>query len=222
MRGSWFGGIDVGATRLHAAAVDSTGRVLELATFPAGELVTLVRWTEGAAGVAVDAPDRWSTAPHGDDRGLAPKFRSARCGEIALGRDHGLWVPWTTPPEPAPGTWIDVGVRLFAALRAEGREPVEVYPHGAFRVLNGARRLPSKRTAAGRAARAHLLAAAGARGVPGDAPHDVLDALVAAVVALHRHAGRARAATCGHDGSAIWLPGGRSAPGVAEPSAGAL
>lgn len=220
-------GIDVGARRLDGVALDDEGRVLDTVALPASEIAAVVDWANGAAAVAVDAPDAWSTAPHGGDDRLAPKFRSARCAEIGLGRLEGVWVPWTTPVEPAPGTWIHVGVSLFGALRAVGHEPVEVYPHASFRVLAGGRRPPAKRTAEGRRVRAGLLRAAGVAG-PGVESwrHDALDAASAALVALHRTRGTARGVTCGHDGSAIWLPAPisgaeerrPSTAGVAEPA----
>jgi hypothetical protein len=80
-----------------------------------------------------------------------------------------------------------------------------VYPHAAFRVLAGRRRLPSKLTPEGVNARVEILRAAG---VDGGAfvsmwSHDALDATVAAVVVADP---QAVAVTCGHDGSAIWLP----------------
>ena len=207
-------GIDVGARRLDGVALDGKGRVLDAVAFPAAELGALVAWAATARAVAVDAPDAWSAAPHADDEGLAPKFRSARCAEIALGRTEGIWVPWTTPVEEAPGTWIAVGVRLFAALRDAGHQPLEVFPHAVFRLLGGGRRPPRKRTVEGAVVRAGLLRAAGvtspaAPTVPAAMAswgHDALDATAAALVALHHTRGTARGVTCGHDGSAIWLP----------------
>ncbi len=198
-------GIDVGARRLDAVALASDGRVLATAVLAADDLAAVVDWTYGAAAVAVDAPDLWSTAPHADDEALPPKFRSARCAEIGLGRLAGIWVPWTTPVERAPSTWIDAGVKLWAALRAAAHEPLEVYPHAIFRVLNGGRRPAKKQTVAGRHERRRLLRKAGVATRP-DCTHDVLDATAAALVALHYAGGVARAVTCGHDGSAIWLP----------------
>lgn len=200
-------GVDVGARRMHAVALDSRGAVVGVGAFDAVRLAELVTWAAGAAQVAVDAPDRWSTAPHGADQDLSPKFRTARCGEIALGREHRIWVPWVTPIEPAPG-WISAGIELFAALRAAGHDPVEVYPHAAFRVLGGGRRPPPKQTRTGAERRVRLLEEAGVRAarLPGGS-HDAIDAAAAALVGLHRARGTARSATCGHDGSAIWLPG---------------
>jgi predicted nuclease with RNAse H fold len=205
-------GIDVGARRLHAVALDGEARVVGAEVFDARHLDEVAAWTSGADQVGIDSPDRWSTAPHGSDHRLSPKFRTARCGEIALGRDHGIWVPWTTPVEPTPG-WIHVGIDLFAALGAEGQEPVEVYPHAAFRVVAGGRRPPPKQTAAGCRARVELLEKAGVVEASLPVwPHDALDAAAAAVVALQRARGTAVAVTCGHDGSAIWLPQGAGRP----------
>ena len=200
-------GIDVGALRLHLVAVDADARVLDAATFAAADLELVAGWLRGARTIGIDSPDRWSTAPHDGDASLAPKFRTARCGEIALGREHRVWVPWTTPIVPAPGTWMATGIALFGALRAAGHQPLEVFPHAVFRVLAGRGRLPPKRSVAGAAARCALLAAAGVEVPPARATdHDTVDAAAVALVALHHTRGTARAATCGHDGSAIWLP----------------
>jgi len=200
-------GIDVGARRHHAVVLDEQARVTDAVTFAASDARAVVRWAEGAAAIGIDAPDRWSTALHAGDALLSPKFRTARCGEIALGVVHGIWVPWTTPVAPSPGTWLSAGIDLFAALRAGGHDPFEVYPHGVFRVLNHGGRPPSKRTTEGREERIRLLEAAGVDAAWADmAGHDLVDATAAALVALHRAQGRARPATCGHDGSAIWLP----------------
>ena len=197
-----WAGVDVGARILHAVVLDGRGRLLGTAAFDGAE--PLVRWLDGAAGVGVDSPDAWSTAPHASDATLSPKFRTARCGEIGLGRLYRIWVPWTTPVDPAPGSWMAAGIELCAALRAAGHQPLEVYPYGGFRLLGG--RLPPKTTAAGRSARAEVLGAAGVDAGPLGRSHDLLDAAMAALVALHHGAGLALGATCGHDGSAIWLP----------------
>jgi len=156
-------------------------------------------------GVAVDSPGAWSDAPHAGDESIARKFRLGRCGEIALGREYGIWVPWSTPPEPAPGTWMAAGIELFATLRAAGHDPVEAYPYGGFRLLAG-RRLPKKTTVEGRAARAALLRSAGVEVDGLERSHDFLDATLVALVARQRSLGTARVATCGHDQSGIWLP----------------
>jgi predicted nuclease with RNAse H fold len=205
-------GIDVGARRLDAVALDDDGRVFDTIAVPSADVAGLVDWATGATGLAVDAPDAWSTAPHAGDGTLPAKFRSARCAEIGLGRMEGVWVPWTTPVERAPGTWIDVGVRLFTALEDAGHEPLEVFPHATFRVLGGGRP-PRKQTAEGVRARTGLLRAAGVSCPAMDSwSHDAIDAASAALVALHHRRGTARAVTCGHDGSAIWLPPPLSGP----------
>jgi hypothetical protein len=179
--------------------------VAQAAVVAADRTAELVRIARRAKGIAVDSPSAWSTAPHAGDDTVAPKFRQGRCSEIALGREYGIWVPWSTPPEPAPGTWMAAGIDLFAALRAEGHDPVEAYPYGGFRLLAG-RRLPKKTTAEGRVARAQLLRTAGV-GVEGlERSHDFLDAALVALVARQRSLGSARVATCGHDQSGIWLP----------------
>jgi hypothetical protein len=157
-------------------------------------------------GVAVDSPGAWSTAPHAGDETVARKFRLGRCSEIALGREYGIWVPWSTPPEPQPGTWMATGIGLFDALRAIGKDPVEAYPYGGFRLLAGGARLPKKTTAEGRSARAALLRSAGVEVNGLEKSHDFLDAALVALVARHRSLGTARVATCGHDQSGIWLP----------------
>ena len=200
-------GIDVGERLVHCALTDATGRILECASLEAGDTAALVAMCSGTAAVAIDAPQSPSTSPHADDTGLARKFRAARCAEIELGRAHGSWVPWVAPTSPPFPPWMDVGFAVYRALA--GTELLEVYPYAAFRELAGGRRPARKSTPAGRAERAELLARAGLGGTPlAERPsHDTLDALVAALVALDRARGRARPVTCGHDGSAIWLPG---------------
>ncbi len=218
-------GIDVGARLLHVVVLDATARVVLVEAVPAAEIHVLAdALADSAPAVAIDAPDRWSTAPHVSDHTLAPKFRSARCAEIGLGRQYRMWVPWTTPTDPREAPeWIHVGIRLFQALRARGHDPAEAYPHAAFRMLNRFQPLPPKRTADGRGRRLALLAEAGVGALDRlGSSHDALDAAAAALVALHRRRGVASAASCNHDGTAIWLPAGDkgawSPPGVPEPA----
>jgi len=200
-------GIDVGSRRLDAVALDGLGRVTDVGAFSADDAGAVVAWVGPAVAIAIDSPDCWSTAPHATDATLSPKFRTARCAEIGLARGHGIWVPWTTPVTPQTRTWISAGIDLFAALRTAGHEPVEVYPHGAFRVLNRGLRPPPKRTGEGRDARVGLLREAGVSASwAAMTTHDTVDATAAALVALHHARGLAVPATCGHDGSAIWLP----------------
>jgi hypothetical protein len=108
-------GIDVGAQRLHCVKVGDDGS-LGGRVFAAQELDELRSWAAGAEVIAVDAPAQLSTAPHANDETLAPKFRHARCAEIALGREHGIWVPWTSPTGPPVPGWMATGLEVFATL----------------------------------------------------------------------------------------------------------
>ncbi len=197
-------GVDLGASLLHCASLDAQARLIEAPRFSADDVAGFAAWAEPATVVAIDAPAALSTAPHADDASLSPKFRSARCGEIALGREHGAWVSWVTPTGPPVPGWMEVGFAVHAAV---GERAIEVYPHAGFRALAAGRRLAKKTTPEGRAERAALLRAAGVTGERiEDATHDGLDALLAALVALGHSRGVARGVTCGHDRSAIWLP----------------
>jgi predicted nuclease with RNAse H fold len=207
-------GIDLGASALHLAVVEGDGparlQVRAATTVEATDLDAVIEAAAGVDAIAIDAPAAPSTAVHRDDEAISRKFRVARCGEIALGEQAGIWVPWVTPPDPdaVPG-WMRVGFAVWNALVAAGHEPVEVYPAGVFRVLAG-HVPPKKSTPAGRRARIDLLAPAIDRPVGIEHwSHDGLDALAAALTAHQRASGLARA--CGHadpacDGSAIWLP----------------
>ena len=137
---------------------------------------------------------------------LAPDQAPA-IAEIELGRRHHIWVPWATPTEEsAAQPWMRLGFGLFKLLLRAGQSPIEVYPYGAFRTLSGGF-MGNKRSAAGAVARIALLRS---RGVSADWlnmwSHDSLDALAGALVASDHADGRAEEVTCGHDGSAIWLP----------------
>src|SRR4051794_15523956 len=77
-------GIDVGAAALHCVALDRDGRVAGARVVSAADVRDLPRLLAGAAVVALDAPAAPSTLPHRDDASLAPKFRAARCAEVAL------------------------------------------------------------------------------------------------------------------------------------------
>jgi predicted nuclease with RNAse H fold len=205
-----FAGIDVGERRVHCALVDPGGRILECRSLMTGDSRGLLSLCSGAWVVAIDAPEAPSRRPHADRTDLAPKFRGARCAEIELGRGHGSWVPWVAPVGPPFPGWMEVGFGLYRTLGGlNGTELLEVYPHAAFRELAGGRRPARKRTPAGRRERAELLSRAGLRGdaLANELSHDLLDALVAAFIALDRSRGRARRVGCGHDDSAIWLPG---------------
>jgi predicted nuclease with RNAse H fold len=187
-------GIDIGAVKLHAVALGGDPEPREFS-----DIGALAAWAAGADAIAIDAPSGLSTLPHADDAGLSPKFRAARCGEVALGREHGYWVPWVAPSEPPDRGWMRTGLDVYAALA--GPPLLEAYPYAGFRELAGGARLARKQTRAGREQRAALLPWAAA-----DWSHDALDAALCAVVAADHAAGRARRVTCGHDDSAIWLP----------------
>jgi|SRR5215204_3583734 len=203
-----FVGIDVGARELHCAALDEDGGILDRTALPASGPEGLARWCAGAAAIAVDAPEGPSRAPHADLTELAPKFRMARCAEIELGRLYGSWVSWVPPRSPPFPAWMVVGFAVFEALhRTEGATALEVYPFAGFRELAAGRRLASKQSVAGRGQRRELLRRAGVTDSAraGRSHHDV-DAILAAVVARDHARVEARRVTCGHDGSAIWLP----------------
>ncbi len=191
----------------HPSAVAQTTVVVAAEVVPTDEAAlgalvgSLV--ARGVGRVAVDAPSALSTLPHAGDVTLGAKFRAARCGEVALGRERGVWVPWVSPPAPPLAGWMDVGLRLFAGLAAAGLDAVETFPQAVFRAWTGGAPLPPKSRPDGLAARARLLAAAGLA-EPSLAvwTHDGLDAAACALVAC----GPSVAVTCGHDGSAVWLP----------------
>jgi len=202
-----FVGIDLGASTIHCVVLDESRHVIDGRLLLPNESAELKSVTASATAVAIDAPAALSTAPHADDTSLSPKFRVARCCEIALGREHRVWVPWVTPM--AGGTvagWMRVGFRLYAELAANGHTPIEVYPHAGFRILAG-RALPKKSTFAGVRERIALLRA---QGVVAEWmqlwSHDALDAALAALLALRAHDGTATPVGCSHDGSAIWVP----------------
>jgi predicted nuclease with RNAse H fold len=198
-------GIDVAGDELHCVELGPDGTVAGSEVVPAGDLGRIVAWAAIVGVVAIDAPAAPSTEPHRDDPELSPKFARARCCEIALGRERGIWVPWVTPSTPPFAAWIAVGFELHAAL-AGVAEALETFPHAVFRTLAGSR-IPPKTKRAGIDARVALLRAAGLREASLSMwDHDGLDAAAAAVVALQHSAGAAEPVTCGHDGSAIWLP----------------
>ncbi len=131
-------GIDVGASVVHCVGIDGEGRPVVCEALGLATLDHFLWRLPRGLVVAVDAPDRLSTGPHRDDLSLSRKFRPARCGEIALGRQEGYWVAWVTPlpGEPVPG-WMDTGFEVHRRAITAGLRPIEVYPHAAFRRLNG-------------------------------------------------------------------------------------
>lgn len=206
-------GIDLGAKTVHVAVLGgdrARPTVVAAHTVDATDLVGVVAVARGVDEIAVDAPAALSEAVHRDDLDISRKFRVARCGEIGLGQQARIWVPWVTPSDPdAVAPWMLVGFDVWSALRAVGHTPIEVYPAGVFRVLAG-RVPPRKTTRDGLRARIDLLD----RYVelpPGIErwSHDGIDALAAALTAHQKATGAARAmchSAPGCDGSAIWLP----------------
>ncbi|MDQ3913825.1 MAG: DUF429 domain-containing protein [Actinomycetota bacterium] len=200
-------GIDLGQRRLHLVALDQDLRLVDARVSDVTELRSLREDLQQAQVVAIDAPEALSTAPHDDAESLSLKFRSARCAEIALGREHRIWVPWVTPTIDQPlARWMDIGFQVFGLARSCGVEAVEIFPHAGFRILAGGR-IPSKLTAEGLRVRAQLLRDRGvAIGALEMWSHDSLDAALAALVAHDVAQGTAVSVGCGHDGSTIWLP----------------
>ncbi len=207
-------GIDLGAKALHAVVLERAARkfrVVDATVVLPEEEDALLALCVDAAAIAIDAPSDPSTAPHAGDVGLKPKFQVARCGEIALGRDHGSWVPWVTPEaRDASPPWMQVGFHTWEVTRSAGHDPLEVYPSGAFTALAG-RRLAKKTTALGIRDRLAVLS----RHVmlPRYASmwsHDAVDATVAALVAAWSTGDgpvvAARHNQPGCDSSAIWIP----------------
>ena len=204
--GDTFIGIDVGADRLHVASLDGSARVGAVALFSAAEVPELVAWVDGADVVAVDAPAQLSASPHADDVALSPKFRAARCAEIALGRQFGSWVPFVAPSSRPATAWMETGFDLYEALHQQSGAVIEVFPFAGYRLLAG-RRPAKKSTVQGLTERVGLLRRAGVSGAQLQMwSHDSLDALLGALVALHHAKGIAAKVSCGHDDSAIWLP----------------
>jgi predicted nuclease with RNAse H fold len=200
-------GIDPGASAIHCVVLDDARRIVDGRVLAVQSLTDLAAVTEGATAIAIDAPAALSSAPHVEDPAVSPKFRSARCCEIALGRQYRLWVPWVTPVAGAKvPSWMQVGFQLYAELAARGHTPIEVYPHAGFQLLAGSR-LPKKTTLAGIQERIARLEGQGiAASWMQLWSHDALDATLAALLALRAIQGTAVPVGCGHDPSAIWVP----------------
>jgi predicted nuclease with RNAse H fold len=155
-------GIDVAADRLNCVALDMSGTFVSGRVYAADELGRLSQWAAHADVIAIDAPAQLSTAPHSADESLAPKFRVARCAEIALGRDHRIWVPWTSPTGPPVPRWIATGLDVYSALaNSTQAELIEVFPYAGFRVFTRPARLTKKTAVAGIRQRIDALRAGG-------------------------------------------------------------
>jgi predicted nuclease with RNAse H fold len=204
-------GVDISATTAHVVVLDGSASIVDAALWAADNLGPLADRLALCDVVAIDSPDRWSSGPIPEHADLSPKFIAARCAEWELARTH-YWVPWVTPLPPKSDAehqryaWIERGIELFKRL--EGRTtPIEVYPNSVFKRLAGTSPLLPKSTSVGLTSRAALLRAEGVVEVHlGMWSHDSLDAAAAAVVALHHSRGIAVEVSCGHDGSAMWLP----------------
>ena len=181
-------GIDPGASLFYAVVLEtSAGRpsVVDSTVLLPSELRRLRDLCRDAASVAIDAPSALSEGLHAAEGDLPGKFRTARCGEIALRADHSFSVQFTTPTELRDAKpWMVEGFRLWNALTEHGHAPIEVYPHAAFCRLIGS--TPNnKKTREGASARLEMLARQ--LHLPDDAGgwcHDTIDAAVAALVAM--------------------------------------
>lgn len=208
-------GVDLGATDLWVVGLD--GEQIPHVVFAEhlrGEMFTeFAQLVDGAAVVAIDAPEALSLGSHEGDLRLARKFQRARCSEVAL-RQRGIAVPFATPMagDPLP-PWMSTGFRAWDAAKASVPIVVETYPHGIFWRLAG-RQLTGKQRDEGRSARRAVLAPL-VQLPPGIDfwPHDALDALACALLAQLVRSGDADEITCAgdlswdmHDGSAMWLP----------------
>jgi len=199
-------GIDLGAQYLHCARLDGDGRLVEARAFRSEELPQLARWV-GRSRVAIDAPAGPSAGHHVNDLTVNRKFRTARCSEIELGRQRGIWVPWVTPRDQiATPQWMRLGFELHDRLRQPNRMVMEVYPHGVFHRLNGGAKLVKKTSLEGSRARLDLLRAAGVEITVELLTHDGIDAVAAALVAWGPAEGIGCPLGPDHDGSLIWLP----------------
>jgi predicted nuclease with RNAse H fold len=202
-----YAGIDLGADRIQCVAIDEDLRVVGTWLFTAREVNDLVTTVHGAARVAVDAPAETSSLPHVNDAALSPRFQRGRCAEIALGRQYGYWVPFVAPAQRPTGDWMATGFSVYDALAKAAIQAIEVFPWAGFRALAPLDPLPKKTSIEGLRERIRRLDDVGVRAHELAAwSHDGLDALLGALIARDAAIGTGRRVTCGHDGSAIWLP----------------
>jgi hypothetical protein len=220
--------MEAGPKPMAAAAIAWDGRRLRLAAVGRArtnaELWAFCR-ASGARVVAVDGP----CATNGlrlraRSRGWDLRRRGGRRdGEVALAAE-GLPLFWTTHATVArfdgAARWIARSLRLFADPAGGAFERIEVYPHGAFRLLGGP--LPAKGTGGGRAARlavlARLVDGVSAAALP---DHDALDAGAAALVGALRALGLARKVGTTRGGGEIWMPAADAIARCTPPRSGA-
>jgi hypothetical protein len=148
------GGVDIAGRAAHIVMVDDSMAVVRAWVSPPEDVDALTEELAGCDVIAIDSPDRWSPGAIPQHSNESPKFRSARCAEIGLGRLAGYWVPWATPSRPVTDdeerryAWMAAGIDLFDRLR-DRTTAIEVYPHSVFRHLNAGRPVAKKSTLAG-------------------------------------------------------------------------
>ena len=208
-------GIDLGAKALHIVVLGSSDRrlaVVEAAVVLPEEEDALRALCADAEAIAIDAPSDPSAAVHDDDPEISPKFRPARCGEIALGEQHQCWVPWITPRVVRGIATVDAGglpnVGGQLDRSAWHRSRCTRAEHSPRWPAAGSRR---RRPRSGARERLDMLSRHMA--LPPYAwmwSHDAIDATVAALVAAWSATDGPVVAAChnheGADGSAIWVP----------------
>jgi predicted nuclease with RNAse H fold len=123
-------GVDVGVRKgCHAVALDADANVVAHARLaePAALGPLLASWQADV--VAIDSPPRW-----------APTGQRSRACERALLR-LGIHCFFTPDAEHGEGHpfygWMGVGFECFAVARAQGFEPLEVFPHACAVTLLG-------------------------------------------------------------------------------------
>lgn len=129
-------GIDLGQRRIHLMGLDDQLRLAQATVRDVAELESLTDALGRADVVAIDAPEALSTPPHAGEETLPPKFRSARSAEIALGREHAIWVPWVTPTIDLP-PWMQVEMSAVRSVPGGAATSAEINPDPAAPVRSG-------------------------------------------------------------------------------------
>jgi len=127
---AFYVGLDVGGREIHGVALGADNYVVGHLAVKPNAADRLLERAAGAAAIAIDSPDRLSSAPQGADPNpdIPPKFRKAGCAEFGLLKLYGLQVPWATPTREPVDAWMRVGIHLFDVLRHAGHDPAEVSP----------------------------------------------------------------------------------------------